>query len=80
MSFRRFTKVGVTSKFRSKLTDVKRHCRKVGHLQKHNLEILVKFYQYNTFFCEENFDIDAKRLRNVAKAEQRSDAFNLQLV
>ena len=32
ISFRRLTKVGVTSKFRLKQTDVKCHCRKVGHL------------------------------------------------
>ena len=31
-SFRRLTKVGVTSKFWLKLTDVKRLCRKVEHL------------------------------------------------
>ena len=32
ISFRHLTKVGVTSKFWLKLADVKRHCRKVGHL------------------------------------------------
>ena len=32
ISFPRLTKVGVTSKFWLKLTDVKRHCRKIGHL------------------------------------------------
>ena len=32
ISFRRLIKVGVTSKFWLKLTDVKGHCRKVGHL------------------------------------------------
>ena len=32
ISFRRLTKVGVTSKFWLKLTCVKRDCRKVGHL------------------------------------------------
>ena len=32
ISFRRLTKVGVTSKFWLKLTDVKRYCRKVGDL------------------------------------------------
>ena len=32
ISFRRLTKVGVSSKFWLKLTDVKRHCRKIGHL------------------------------------------------
>ena len=34
ISFRRLKKVGVNSKFWLKLTDVKRHCRKVGHLSK----------------------------------------------
>ena len=32
ITFRRLTKVGATSKFWLKLADVKRHCRKVGHL------------------------------------------------
>ena len=32
ISFRCLTKVGATSKFWLKLTDVKRHCRKVGNL------------------------------------------------
>ena len=32
ISFRRLTKVGATSMFWLKLTDVKRHCRKVGHV------------------------------------------------
>ena len=32
ISFRRLTKVDATSKFWLKLTDAKRHCRKVGHL------------------------------------------------
>ena len=36
ISFRRLTKVGVASKFYLKLTDVKRHCREVGHRQQHN--------------------------------------------
>ena len=32
ISFRRSKKVGATSKFWLKLTDVKHYCRKVGHL------------------------------------------------
>ena len=32
ISFRRLTKVSLTSKFWLKLTDVNRHCRKVGHM------------------------------------------------
>ena len=32
ISFRRLTKVGATSKFWLKLTDIKGHCRKVGDL------------------------------------------------
>ena len=32
ISFRRLTKVDVTRKLWLKSTDVKRHCRKVGHL------------------------------------------------
>ena len=32
ISFRRLTKVGATSKFWLELTDVKRHCHKVGIL------------------------------------------------
>ena len=42
ISFRHLTKVGVTSKFWLKLTDIKRHCRKLLDIcQKHNLEIIV---------------------------------------
>ena len=32
ISFRRLTKVGVTSKFWLKLSNIKRHCRRVVHL------------------------------------------------
>ena len=51
ITFRRLTKVGATSKFWLKLTDVKRHCLRLDICQQHNLELSVNFYQNNIFFC-----------------------------
>ena len=51
INFRRWTKLGATSKFWLKFTDLKRHCyKRLDIYQQHNLEILVNFYWYNIFF------------------------------